>query len=390
MDIVEASAAYEKWLARWMPLDSAALKVKHRLMCEPFPFLRGSYYRWAQVWPKRCADVAGAPEVLSVGDLHVANFGTWRDAEGRLVWGVNDFDEATPLPYTNDLVRLAASARMAIADMQMRGEPDGASERILAGYSETMRAAAVLPDTDERRCAHGWHGGFGRPPLPAPIVLAETNTWLTEIAMRRLADPHAFWVKLEREADGSELKRISKTHLRALKAAKAAIAELVPGECAALDYGSREAGVGSLGRPRIVGTGVAAGGRIAREAKALAPSAALWAAGRENDESLNYETIITRAVRCRDPWVKQIDRWVVRRLAPDCSRIDTRKLSAGAAAEILAAMGREAANIHLGVPSKAVVIVRDLERRKEGWLEEASLRMERITRKECGEWRKRL
>jgi len=32
--------------------------------------------------------------VLAVGDLHVENFGTWRDAEGRLIWGVNDFDES--------------------------------------------------------------------------------------------------------------------------------------------------------------------------------------------------------------------------------------------------------------------------------------------------------
>src|SRR5260370_32652719 len=50
-------------------------------------------------------------EVLAVGDLHVENFGTWRDAEGRLTWGVNDFDEAYPLPYTIDLARLATSVR---------------------------------------------------------------------------------------------------------------------------------------------------------------------------------------------------------------------------------------------------------------------------------------
>ena len=48
--------------------------------------------------------------MLAVGDLHVENFGTWRDADGRLCWGINDFDEADRLPYTNDLVRLAASA----------------------------------------------------------------------------------------------------------------------------------------------------------------------------------------------------------------------------------------------------------------------------------------
>ena len=50
--------------------------------------------------------------VLAIGDLHLENFGTWRDAEGRLVWGINDFDEAWALPYTNDLIRLATSARM--------------------------------------------------------------------------------------------------------------------------------------------------------------------------------------------------------------------------------------------------------------------------------------
>jgi uncharacterized protein (DUF2252 family) len=24
----------------------------------------------------------------------VENFGAWRDVEGRLIWGINDFDEA--------------------------------------------------------------------------------------------------------------------------------------------------------------------------------------------------------------------------------------------------------------------------------------------------------
>ncbi len=33
-------------------------------------------------------------QVLAVGDLHVNSFGTWRDAEGRLCWGLDDFDEA--------------------------------------------------------------------------------------------------------------------------------------------------------------------------------------------------------------------------------------------------------------------------------------------------------
>ena len=59
---------------------------------------------------------------LGVGDLHVENFGTWRDAESRLVWGINDFDEACCLPYTQDLVRLAASARFAVQEQYQAGD----------------------------------------------------------------------------------------------------------------------------------------------------------------------------------------------------------------------------------------------------------------------------
>jgi uncharacterized protein (DUF2252 family) len=89
------------------------LTAKHAQMrSDPFLFFRGTYYRWTQLWPEICFDLQKAPVVLGVGDLHVGSFGTWRDREGRLSWGVDDFDDAYPLPYTNDLVRLAASIRM--------------------------------------------------------------------------------------------------------------------------------------------------------------------------------------------------------------------------------------------------------------------------------------
>jgi len=62
------------------------------------PFFRATFYRWLQLWPELCADLVKAPPVLGVGDLHIENFGTWRDEEGRLIWGVNDLDEAWPAP----------------------------------------------------------------------------------------------------------------------------------------------------------------------------------------------------------------------------------------------------------------------------------------------------
>src|SRR5690348_16190342 len=113
--IGESTKRYETWLAAHIPLIPVDLRLKHAQMTAAlFPFLRATYYRWAEVWPQVCSDLTSAPEALSVGDLHVENFGTWRDTDGRLIWGVNDFDEASWLPYTNDLVRLVASANMAI------------------------------------------------------------------------------------------------------------------------------------------------------------------------------------------------------------------------------------------------------------------------------------
>ena len=101
MDIAKATRKYEAWLADHIPLVKTDLALKHQYMRDhPFLFLRATFYRWAQRWPKVCRSLVTAPPVLAVADLHIENFGTWRDREGRLIWGVNDFDEVFTLPYT--------------------------------------------------------------------------------------------------------------------------------------------------------------------------------------------------------------------------------------------------------------------------------------------------
>ena len=81
MDFQSATKSYESWLANHLTLVPDDLKLKHEHMVEDeFSFLRATYYRWAQVWRGFCPDLADAPIVLSVGDLHIENFGTWRDA----------------------------------------------------------------------------------------------------------------------------------------------------------------------------------------------------------------------------------------------------------------------------------------------------------------------
>ncbi|HYX69049.1 MAG TPA: DUF2252 family protein, partial [Terriglobales bacterium] len=80
MNIRKATKRYEAWVGKHTTLVSADLKAKHERMTEAlFPFFRATFYRWAQLWPKLCPELAAAPEVLGVGDLHVENFGTWRD-----------------------------------------------------------------------------------------------------------------------------------------------------------------------------------------------------------------------------------------------------------------------------------------------------------------------
>ena len=173
MNCKEATESYEDWLAKRTPIVEADLAFKHQQMsADIFSFMRATFYRWIELWAKACPDLAKATVVLGVGDLHVENFGTWRDLEGRLVWGINDFDEAFPLPYTNDLVRLAVSAHLAISSNHLAIRPADACEAILSGYGEGLK-----------------DGG-------RPLVLAERHKWLRSSVMGELRDPYSFWEKL--------------------------------------------------------------------------------------------------------------------------------------------------------------------------------------------------
>jgi len=169
MNIPHATEDYETWLGGQVRLVQSDLGLKHELMAQDaFSFLRATFYRWIQLFPLLCPKLADAPTVLAVGDLHVENYGTWRDAEGRLVWGINDFDEAFPLPYTSDLVRLATSVGLS----QLSLDPAEAGEAILAGYFDGLE-----------------NGG-------RPFVLSETNRWLRDAVTSGLRDPTLFWEKL--------------------------------------------------------------------------------------------------------------------------------------------------------------------------------------------------
>ncbi len=357
MKIKKATKKYEVWALKRARILEDDLALKHQHMAEAlFPFLRATFYRWAQIWPEVCADLAKAPVVLAVGDLHVENFGTWRDIDGRLVWGVNDFDEAYPMPYTNDLVRLATSAHLAIAENHLAVSAKDACDAILAGYSEALGA-----------------GG-------CPFVLEEHHGWLRKNATGELRDPVHFWQKMD---------ALPAAKGRLPKSARKALESLMPEKGLRYRVAHRIAGLGSLGRERYVALADWRGGKIAREAKALFESACVWADGKKGKNKILYEEIITRAVRVLDPFVHLRGRWIVRRLAPHCSRIELTALPKERDENrLLRAMGFETANVHLGSRSAIQAVRRDLKKRPADWLHETTKEMLKAVTKDWEEWRK--
>jgi hypothetical protein len=99
-------------------------------------------------------------------------------------------------------------------------------------------------------------------------------------------------------------------------------------------------------------------------------------------------TLLQRAVRVPDPTFKIRDGWIVRRLAPDCSRIELADLPSVRDEErLLAMMGWETANLHLG--SRGVGIRADLRTRPRRWLEQAAHAMTDVVESEWLEWSRR-
>ncbi|MGE3157911.1 MAG: DUF2252 family protein [Xanthobacteraceae bacterium] len=353
MTIVESTKAYEAWLREHLgkELVAADLRTKHQRMAQgPFPFLRATYWRWAETIFDVCPDLKSAPPVLAVGDLHLENFGTWRDDDGRLVWGVNDFDEAAEMPYVLDLVRLAASA--------MLGCPHVGTVRTIC--------ANMLK---------GYQRGLAN---PHPIVLDQDYDWLRQLVVVPNNERIHFWQKMD------SLKPLK--HAPPQRYVKV-LAGAMPAPKLKMTFSPRTAGLGSLGRPRWVGVAQWQGAPVVREVKAALPSA--WTRANGGSRAIHCFKIATGRHRAPDPWYAIKDRIVVRRLSPNNRKLDTE----GHPLELISrkylrVTGRELAAIHLGNGNQKTAIVHDLENRDPDWLASAATRAANFIRREQREWRR--
>ncbi|MGR4862845.1 DUF2252 family protein [Caulobacter sp. LARHSG274] len=330
--IKASTRGYEAWLRSELGADlvEADLAEKHdKMRSGPFAFLRATYWRWAETILDICPDLATAPPVLAVGDIHVENFGCWRDAEGRLVWGVNDFDDAAIMPYPLDLVRLAASALLARTD-----KASGAREicdAILAGYAAGLAA-------------------------PAPFILERDHRWLRQAVMLREAERAAYWRKFTAPSS----QAIPPRYREALRTA-------LPDPAGPFETFARTAGVGSLGRPRFVARADWRGGPVLREAKAMVVSA--WLLRHGGDPAIRIHDIAAGRFRAGDPHYRVADGIAVRRLSPNSRKIEAQD-SGGAllSSDMLTAMGHEIANCHAGDVERVPALAEHFRRLPPDWL----------------------
>ncbi|GAB2608096.1 DUF2252 domain-containing protein [Streptomyces capparidis] len=151
-------AAFGELLAR----DPAAFRVKFRKMAaSAFAFYRGT----AALFYADARESEHGAEFLDErtrrvwihGDLHAENFGTYMDSSGRLIFNVNDFDEAYVGPYLWDVQRFAASVALIGYAKALADETISDLVRVYAAaYRERIR---VLVNAD---------GGQGE---PRPLTL---------------------------------------------------------------------------------------------------------------------------------------------------------------------------------------------------------------------------
>ena len=351
--IIVATLEYERWLRKRIDVVAPDLELKHQQMATSlFAFLRATFYRWVPLWLEVCSDLAKVPRVLGVGDLHVENFGTWRDAEGRLVWGVNDFDEVARMPYAVDLTRLVTSAIIAKQENGFSIDADVAATSVLEGYSKSLEC-----------------GGN-------PFILEENHPELRAMALGAEREPTHFWSKLIGLPPVTPPKRVQRLLERSLPAGAESVA-----------FSRRIAGVDGLGRPRYVAAASCNGGLTAREAKAWLPSAWGWANESPKEHAYSVR-LFERAVRQPDPYYAVEKHWVVRRIGPHCGKIELTELPKKRdERHLLKAMGYETANLHLATPGQRANVILDLNKRKPDWLLEAAKAMAMATEKDWQKFR---
>jgi hypothetical protein len=176
-----------------------------RMAQSPFRFYRGSAALMAM-------DLGSAPtaglETGLCGDAHLLNLGAYADPDGRLVFDLNDFDEACRGPFEWDLKRLAVSLILAGREAGQKDDACGEAVRAMAAsWRTSLQGYAKLPAREVARVLV--RAEEGRKPLAPVFAKAAMDTPAALLKKVAEPDPAGFFhlrtePPLMRRLDGAE------------------------------------------------------------------------------------------------------------------------------------------------------------------------------------------
>ena len=208
-----------------------------RMARSPLAYLRGAaplFYEALAEMPSLAEGPKGRGTI--VGDMHIENFGAYRDERDSVAFDLNDFDEAVSGPHHLDVLRLVTSLVLAGRTMGFDGR---VALSLARGLAQEYSAVAVEG------------GPVSKLPLPVERLISKVKTRtkraLLDARTARTASGRRF-LRGERyvELDARMAKR-------ARKAFREATQDWPGGEAGyeVVDQAFRVAGTGSLGLLRV-------------------------------------------------------------------------------------------------------------------------------------------
>jgi hypothetical protein len=210
---------------------------------------------------------------------------------------------------------------------------------------------------------------------PQPALLDEGETWLRPYAADTEEKSRKFWKKVDRYPTAKPPREIISPLIASL-----------PKGAENIRYASRVAGIGSLGRPRYVAVAFWRGGRVLREAKALVPSAWIWAHGGKSEAS-HFLALANGKYRAPDPFLEAHDKFIFRRIAADSRKIELVDAGGSIRVDVVQAMGFDLGSIHAAGSRGVDALQADLKKRPRGWLNAAAKTAVAAVKRDYEEWR---
>jgi uncharacterized protein (DUF2252 family) len=141
-DAIAEFMEYNRAFAHRNP-ELLRLKVA-RMAAGPFAFFRGTFHLFARdvmdkSWEWSPLMSGSGVEMDLVGDIHSENYGTYKAADGKVHYDINDFDETTRGRFDFDVCRLATSLFLAARERGDRWrEAVTVPQAALAAYADLL------------------------------------------------------------------------------------------------------------------------------------------------------------------------------------------------------------------------------------------------------------